>query len=151
MQSIKQNESGQQGLTIIEFLIATVVIGIVASIAIAVFAGAMDRAKQKSTMADMRIIARAIEAYSVDHHAVPDASNGLEALKKIIIPYSADTFPTKDHWGHDIYYVKDAANNYTLESFGKDGLNGVDYAWDGKFDFTRDIVMYNGIFVAAPE
>ena len=151
MQSKSKKKWNQSGLTAVELLVVTVIIGIVASIATAAFTGALDRAKQRSTMADIQIIARAIAAYSVDHHELPDDSGGLESVKALIVPYSKQAFPTKDHWGHEIHYDRDSQNNYTLESFGKDGFNGPDYAWDGKFDYTRDIVMYNGVFVAAPE
>ena len=35
--------------------------------------------------------------------------------------------------------------------FGKDGIDGDDYVRAAKFDYNRDLVMSNGIFVAAPD
>ena len=60
---IKKN---QKGFTLIELLIVVAIIGILAAIAIPNLLTAMQRAKQKRTMADMRTIATAWEARATD-------------------------------------------------------------------------------------
>ena len=60
---IKRN---QKGFTLIELLIVVAIIGILAAIAIPNLLTAMQRAKQKRTMADMRTIATAWEARATD-------------------------------------------------------------------------------------
>src|SRR4051812_28191848 len=60
---IKKN---QKGFTLIELLIVVAIIGILAAIAIPNLLTAMQRAKQKRTMADMRTVATAWEARATD-------------------------------------------------------------------------------------
>ena len=52
------------GFTLLEVLVVTLVIAILASISFVSFSGALDRAKQRATMSDMRTISRALEAYT---------------------------------------------------------------------------------------
>ena len=72
--------SSQSGFTLIELLIVVAVLGIVAAISVIQYMGALDKAKQRATMADMRTISRALEAYLVDNHVVPDSSGGVAVL-----------------------------------------------------------------------
>jgi general secretion pathway protein G len=146
-----RRRASERGFTLIEVLIVTVVLSIVASIALVSLFGALDRSKQRATMADMRIISRAIEAYIVDNNVPPDDAGGLAALTTALIPYQTNVLPVADHWRNDYVYNSDVTGQYTLESFGKDGLPGGDISVASRADYTLDIVLVNGTFVAAPE
>ena len=143
--------SSQSGFTLIELLIVVAVIGIVAAISIIQYGGALDKAKQRATMADMRSISRAIEAYLVDNHVVPDDTGGVATLASVLIPYQISVVPQNDHWRNTYSYTSNSFDAYTLESFGKDGADGANVSYNTRMDFFLDIVVRDGLFVAAPE
>ena len=41
----------------------------------------------------------------------------------MLTPYQINVVPVQDHWRNDYVYTSDAVN-YSLESNGKDGLDG---------------------------
>ena len=67
----KLTKRNQGGFTLIELLIVVAIIGIIAAIAIPNLLNAIDRGKQKRTMADIRSVGTAVEAYAVDVNFYP--------------------------------------------------------------------------------
>jgi general secretion pathway protein G len=141
---------GTDGFTLIELMIILVVLAVIAAIAISNLMGAYDRAKQGATVADMRSIASAIEAYSIDHNAPPPVTGSVDDLVASLRPYQQSGIPDRDHWGHRYDYAA-SGTAYTLTSFGKDGLDGSDLTWQTRTEFERDITVANGVFVSGPE
>jgi hypothetical protein len=97
-----------------------------------------DQDSQSKTMADMRILATAIEAYIAANGSAPKDLEGLtlEYLQEV---------PLKDAWGHDfIYETGEDSQSYTLLSLGEDGVEG------GK-DSKMDLVVEDGEFIAGPD
>jgi general secretion pathway protein G len=142
----------QSGYTLIELLVVMVVLAVVVSIALTSIWNAFERAKQRATMADMRTVARAVELYQSDHGILPQTARGIQDLKTLLVPYQSSVIPTRDHWGHDLKYEADGIRgSYTIQSFGKDGIDGPDITLATRLVFSADIVLSNGQFVAAPE
>jgi len=146
-----KRRSSESGFTLIELLIVVAVIGIIAAISVIQYMGALDKARQRATMADMRTISRALEAYLVDNHQIPDDSGGVAILSAILIPYQISVVPQNDHWGNNYNFESNAFDTYTLESFGKDGADGANLTYATRNDFFLDIVINDGLFVASPE
>jgi type II secretion system protein G len=147
----RKARSDQKGFTLIELLIVVAVLGIVAAIAVVKYLDALDKAKQRATMADMRSVSRALEAYIVDNHIAPNDSGGVASLEAMLIPYQITVVPVRDHWGNTYDYSSNNFDDYTLQSFGKDGADGADISYVTRMDFNLDIVVANGVFRAAPE
>ena len=122
--------------------------GIIAAIAIPNLLNAIDRGKQKRTMADLRTLGSAVKSYSIDHDFYPTA-NDIEELRHLISPDFVKVVPTLDAWGHPIHVVS-TPEGYELVSRGKDGV--ADGCRGGpKTTFNADICFANGQFHQWPE
>ena len=140
------------GFTLIELLIVVAIIGIIAAIAIPNLLNAIDRGKQKRTMADLRSIGTAVESYAIDNNYYPAATDiaTLPASATNVAPIYIKTMPLQDGWRHD-FYVNSTTTGYTLASGGKDagGITG----WVGgpTQSFNDPIVFTAGQFSQWPE
>ncbi len=109
-----------------------------------------DRDRQDATVADMRAIAAAIDAYGLDHNAYPEARR-MERLKSLLEPRYAENLPLHDGWGRP-FGVNSSRTGYALCSGGKDGG---DCSFVESGGPTRDvddaIILQNGAFVQWPE
>src|ERR1044072_6307054 len=103
---IKRN---QKGFTLIELLIVVAIIGILAAIAIPNLLTAMQRARQKRSMADMRTIATAWESYATEMNRYTAAaatghalatSTPLSWLDANLAPTYIKLIPHNDGWSH---------------------------------------------------
>ncbi|MBZ5640887.1 MAG: type II secretion system protein GspG, partial [Acidobacteriia bacterium] len=145
------------GFTLIELLIVVAIIGIIAAIAIPNLLNAIDRGKQKRTMADIRSIGTAVESYAIDNNYYPTAADigTLKAVGTAVEPIYIKTIPAQDGWRHD-FYVASTTTGYTLASGGKDGGDLTGVVW-GAFGggngggFDSPIIFMGGQFAAWPE
>ena len=138
-----------KGFTLIELLIVVAIIGIIAAIAIPNLLNAIDRGKQKRTMADMRSLGTAVESYAVDNNVYPVATTA--AALKIIVEAGAyiKNMPTADGW-NNTFQVAAATTQYTLFSTGKDTTDGSGCAAGTTSTFTDEICFINGQFLRYP-
>ena len=137
-----------KGFTLIELLIVVAIIGIIAAIAIPNLLNAIDRGKQKRTMADMRSLGTAVESYAVDNNVYPVAATA--AILKGIVEVGAymKNMPTADGW-NNTFVVNSIATQYTLYSTGKDG-SGSTCTAGTTTSFNDEICFINGQFLRYP-
>ena len=138
---------GQRGFSLLELLITVAVIGLISAIAIPNVLNAVHRGKQKRTMADLRAVALAVEAYNVDNTAYPAATTVIDLMANLR-PF-LNTPLTTDGWDRE-YVVESTAMRYTVGSGGRDGggLNVV----GGPTQSLDDAIIYsNGRFFQWPE
>jgi general secretion pathway protein G len=129
-------------------LFVVVVLGIILAIAVPNFLNAVDRGKQKRTMADMRSIGTALEAYAVDHGAYPVADD-LAQVEGLLEPVYIQAMPTRDGWEHR-FDAASSASQYHVVSPGKDGV--FQGCRGGPTNtFAADICFANGQFTQWPE
>jgi type II secretion system protein G len=152
----------ERGFTLIELLIVVAIVGVLAAIAIPNLIAALNRAKQKRTMADVRDIALAWESRAVDVGAFSPAGAGItlcctvavtpEDMESMLVPGYMKNLPEKDGWGGRLVFLTDAdGDHYLIRSYGRGGVPdaSVNGGATGKFDC--DILYSNGTFVQYPE
>jgi general secretion pathway protein G len=144
----------ERGFTLIELLIVVAIIGIIAAIAIPNLLNALNRGRQKRTMADMRTIGTAIESYNTDFNFYPKIASGtVTALDPYLTPTYERRLPPRDGWNNEMYYIGDVANglDYTILSYAKDNISGAIVNGRRTTDFNDDIVFSDGMFSQWPE
>jgi general secretion pathway protein G len=131
--------------------------GVVAAIAIPDLLSALERGKQKRTMADLRSIGSVCDAYVIDHARFPGPTEGwapVEVIAEQVQPVYIRQLPREDGWGNAYQYWSDGTR-YRVVSTGKDGR--IDQDWSGAIDPhettdpAQDIIFGSGEFLAWPE
>jgi len=151
MSSPRNRGNSESGFTLIEVLIVFAIIAILTAIVIPAMGLATDRSKQMATMADMRSLAGAIMQYSIDSSGYPSDSLTAAQLADLLSDYGGQAIQYQDRWFHDFGYETDGNNAYTVQSFGRDGLDGADIGYDTRYDFNLDIVFDTTQFTHSPE
>lgn len=156
-----------KGFTLIELLVVVAIIGILASIAIPNLLIAVQRAKQKRTMVDMRNLATAWEARNVEsgrYNAAGAGINGadkpasLDNLQAALSPTYIKVMPRLDGWNYPFtcYVSVDwgsstNASTYAIISPGKDGIVDSIEVLGATTSFDCDLVYSNGSFLQYPD
>ncbi len=125
-------------------------IGPLAAIAIPNYLNAVQRGKQKRTMGEIRTVSFAVESYSIDHGAYPDAAGTVAGLVESLQPTYIQALPTTDGWNNPIHYeIYDDGLGYWLWSHGKDGVSSGPEEGPCE-NFNDDIFFATGVFVTWP-
>jgi prepilin-type N-terminal cleavage/methylation domain-containing protein len=163
-----------KGFTLIELLIVVAIIGIIASMLIPNLLDAMQKAKQKRTIADMRITGTALFSWLTDQvgaaAAGASSTNSIDLgdygtakagadLRTILIPLYLQEVPQLDGWKKPYeYYLKTTApldpQVTAIRSLGRNrsANGGPTYTVTGfeSTDYDQDIIWADGFFIRWP-
>lgn len=135
----------EHGFSLIEMIVVVAILGILVSIVVPALLKAVDRSRQRRSMADMHTVASVNAAYAVDNMRFVNVLTDLEPL------YILDA-PALDAWGTAYQYVPGANNlTYVLSSLGSDAAVGpaAPSPWYDE-PFNADIILDTGRFTQAP-
>ncbi|WP_080410126.1 type II secretion system major pseudopilin GspG [Burkholderia ubonensis] len=122
---------GQQGFTLLELLVVLLIIALLAGYVGPKLFSQVDKAKVRSTEAQMKTLGDAVTQFRLDTGRYPSADEGLDALVKQPQnadgwngPYLAKAVP-KDGWGRAYQWnVPGRDSEAEIVSLGKDGRVG---------------------------
>lgn len=139
------------GFTLVELLIVVAVLGIIVAIAAANFFQVWQRARQQSTVSNIRAVSIAVASYATDFSTVPQVAGGsVAAISSYVTPTYGKHLPTRDGWGNPLFYTA-AGAEYTVWSRGADNLDDAVIRFGPTTHFSADIVLASGSFVQWPE
>jgi len=143
--------SPSRGFSMVELLIVVAVIGLIVAIAVPNLVNAIQRARQTRSVADLSAIAKAVSMYQQDQAEYPIQTplGDADFLRSTLLTYMG-SFQATDGWMRSFQYVSDG-DEYTILSYGMDGVASLPYTRGSTNLFNADIVITNGMFLQWPE
>lgn len=167
---LRRLRNRERGFTLIELLIVVAIIGIIAALLIPNFLDALQKAKQKRTVADERNVGTAMMSWLTDQVGAAAAgtsntqwdssgysSKGFGSVANVLVPQYIQQVPENDGWGNPFDYFLNtstfASSIMAIVSGGRDGAATTSYTAGAFFptDYDQDIVWADGFFVRWPQ
>lgn len=131
------------------WLLLLLITGFCSAVVVPNLLTAMDRSRQKKTMASMRDWGLALELFAEKHPGAV-AGKAAPSLEKAMGERRAALPPLNDGWGHRLI-VGMTERGYFVRSLGRDGEPQQLIAEGPTTNFDCDIVFADGTFIQFPE
>ncbi len=170
---LKRIRNRQRGFTLIELLIVVAIIGIIAALLIPNFLDALQKAKQKRTVADVRNTGTAMFSWLTDQVGAAAAGAGASTialsnykaitqanLKKELVSTYLQEVPNLDGWKNPYDYYLNTADPLApsvmaIRSYGRntkaEGSGSYTVTNFDPTDYDQDILWADGFMVRWPE
>lgn len=114
------------GFSLVEIMIALVIVGLLATVVTINVRSYLLNAKRKKATQDIAALQGALDTYFAECGSYPTAQEGLRVLRE-----PSDTFPEPliknlpdDPWGHPYQYYSSGPRDCEVVCFGADGREG---------------------------
>jgi prepilin-type N-terminal cleavage/methylation domain-containing protein len=142
-----------KGFTLVELLITIAIIGLLAAIAIPNLVDALNRSRQRASVAELRLWGIALQDHFAQKSFYPPPAGPAPVditLRNSLVPFTINTLSIEDKFGFPFVYETDGIGSYTIRSCGKDGICGLGVTPTTWFNYNLDIVLADGIFINSP-
>ena len=140
-------------------LVGLFLAGIIAALVIPNFLDALQKAKQKRTVADMRTIGAALESYGAENEHYPDAADAASLASQLAgHGYGGGA---QDGWKNELRWtcLEQADSGCASSELASGGRDGVFQSEPGDYEegafavteYDSDLVLVDGLFVRWPE
>jgi prepilin-type N-terminal cleavage/methylation domain-containing protein len=171
---MRRETCGQKGFTLIELLIVIAIIGLIAAMLIPNLLDAMQKTKQKRTMAEMRITGTAMFSWLTDEVGAAAAgqvnsnvvlasygtAKSVATIQSILVPTYLQALPSLDGWrftyeyylktedvhARQVMLIRSRGRNNTAESTSNYTVTSFEPT-----DYDQDIVWADGFMVRWPQ